>query len=141
MRPFLAFIVAASLAATAPLSIASAQTAPAYEAALASPIRTTEDRARDAARHAADTLAFSEVKSGQKIGDMIIGGGYFTRLFSAAVGPEGHVTAWQPAEFIGFQASYGEALAAAAALDNADAISSPIGAPEWRRQSVQWHSA
>jgi len=129
MRPFLALVVAASLAATAP--VVSAQTAPAYEAALASPIRTTEDRARDTNRHAADTLAFAEVKPGQKIADMIIGGGYFTRLFSAAVGPEGHVTAWQPAEFIGFQASYGETLAAAAALDNADAISSPIGAPEW----------
>ncbi len=128
MRPFLAVILAASLAAVAP--VVSAQTAPAaYEAALASPIRTTEDRARDTARHAADTLAFAEVKPGQKIADMIIGGGYFTRLFAAAVGPDGHVTAWQPAEFIGFQASYGEALAAA--LDNADAISSPIGAPEW----------
>ncbi|WP_312783528.1 methyltransferase [Brevundimonas sp.] len=136
MRPLLAVILAASLAAVAPVApvapVASAQTAPvAYEAAMASPIRTTEDRARDVARHAADTLAFAEVKPGQKIGDMIIGGGYFTRLFAAAVGPEGHVTAWQPAEFIGFQASYGEALAAAAALDNADAISSPIGAPEW----------
>ena len=135
MRPFLAFAIAVSLAAAAPLTVAStalAQTASAaYEAALASPIRTTEDRARDTARHAADTLAFAEVKPGQKIADMIIGGGYFTRLFAAAVGPDGHVTAWQPAEFIGFQASYGEALAAAAALDNTDAISSPIGAPEW----------
>lgn len=130
MRPFLAFLVAASLATAAPL--AAAQTARgAYETALASPIRTTEDRARDSARHAADTLAFAEVKPGQKVGDMIIGGGYFTRLLSAAVGPEGHVTAWQPAEFIGFQASYGEALTAAAALENADAINSPIGAPEW----------
>lgn len=130
MRPFLAVILAASLAALAP--VVSAQTAPAaFEAALASPVRTTEDRARDTARHATETLAFAGVKPGQKIGDMIIGGGYFTRLFAAAVGPDGHVTAWQPAEFIGFQASYGEALAAAAALDNADAISSPIGAPEW----------
>jgi predicted methyltransferase len=132
VRPFLSLLVAASLAAAAPLSVASAQTAPdAYEAALASPIRTAADVARDQARHAAETLAFAEVKPGQKIADMIIGGGYFTRLFSAVVGPEGHVTAWQPAEFIGFQASYGEALAAAAALDNADAISSPLGAPEW----------
>lgn len=131
MRPFLALIVAASLAAAAPMA-AVAQTAPdAYAAALASPIRTAADVARDEARHAADTLAFAEVAPGQQIGDMIMGGGYFTRLFSAAVGPEGHVTAWQPAEFIGFQASYGEAMAAAAALDNADAIGSPIGAPEW----------
>ncbi|MNH48987.1 hypothetical protein D3C73_05450 [compost metagenome] len=130
MRPFLALVVAASLAATAP--VVSAQTAPdAYAAALASPIRTTADMARDEARHAAETLAFAHVAPGQQVGDMIMGGGYFTRLFSAAVGPDGHVTAWQPAEFIGFQASYGEALAAAAALDNADAISSPIGAPEW----------
>lgn len=130
MRPFLVVILAASLATTAP--VVSAQTAPAaFEAALASPIRTTEDRARDTARHAAETLAFAGVKPGQKIGDMIIGGGYFTRLFAAAVGPEGHVTAWQPAEFIGFQASYGEALTAADALDNVDGVRSPIGAPEW----------
>lgn len=130
MRPFLSVLIAAALAATAP--VVSAQTAPAaFEAALASPIRTTEDRARDTARHAADTLAFAEVKPGQKIGDMIIGGGYFTRLFSAAVGPDGHVTAWQPAEFIGFQASYGEALTAADALGNVDGVRSPIGAPEW----------
>ena len=60
---------------------------------------------------------------------MIIGGGYFTRVFSAAVGPEGRVTAWQPAEFIGFQASYGEALTAVDALPNVDGIRSPIGAP------------
>lgn len=132
MRSFLVFAVAASLAAAAPLGVASAQTEPAaYEAVLASPIRTTEDRERDAARHAADTLAFAQVQPGQKVADMIIGGGYFTRLFSAAVGPEGHVVAWQPAEFIGFQASYGEALAAAAALDNVEAVSVPLGAPQW----------
>ena len=130
MRPFLSLLVVASLATAAPLSVASAQTAPAaYEAALASPIRTTEDRARDVARHAAETLAFARVGPGQKIGDMIMGGGYFTRLFSAAVGPEGQVVAWQPAEFIGFQASYAEALAAAAALDNVEALSGAIGDP------------
>ena len=60
---------------------------------------------------------------------MIIGGGYFTRILSAAVGPRGHVTAWQPAEFIAFQTSYGEALAAADALPNVTGIRSPIGAP------------
>ena len=92
MRPFLALMIAASLASVAPIT--SAQTASAaYEAALTSPIRTAADMDRDTARHAADTLAFAEVKPGQKIADMIIGGGYFTRLFSAAVGPEGHVTA------------------------------------------------
>ena len=127
------------LAASALLVLSSAacmggQDAPdpaAYAAALGDPVRPAEDRARDAARHTAETLAFAQVAPGQKITDMIIGGGYFTRVFSAAVGSEGRVTAWQPAEFIGFQASYGEALTAADALANVDAIRSPIGAPEF----------
>ena len=104
---------------------------PDYAAVLASPIRTDEDRARDEARMAAMTLDFTGVRPGWKVGDMIIGGGYFTRLFSAAVGPDGHVTAWQPEEFIGFQASYGEALEAADSLPNVDGVRSPIGEPRF----------
>jgi predicted methyltransferase len=96
---------------------------------LASPVRTEEDRGRDAARHTAETLAFAGVQPGWKVADMIIGGGYFTRAFAAAVGPDGHVTAWQPDEFIGFQASYGEALTAADALPNVDGVHTAIGAP------------
>lgn len=102
-----------------------------YAAVLAEPSRPADDRARDAARHAAETLAFAQVRPGQKIADMIIGGGYFTRVFSAAVGPRGRVTAWQPAEFIAFQASYGESLTAVDALANVDGIRSPIAAPEF----------
>ncbi len=102
-----------------------------YAAVLASPSRTADDRARDAARHTAETLAFAGVRPGQKIADMIIGGGYFTRVFSAAVGPEGRVTAWQPAEFIAFQASYGDSLTAVDALANVDGIRSPIAAPDF----------
>ena len=101
----------------------------AYVSVLADPVRTDADRERDAARHTAETLAFAEVAPGQKIADMIIGGGYFTRAFSAAVGPEGHVTAWQPEEFVDFQASYGEAVTAVDALPNVDGVHSPIGAP------------
>ena len=109
----------------------AAPTAADYAEALAAPIRPADDRARDAARHTAETLAFAGVRPGQKIADMIIGGGYFTRVFSAAVGPRGRVTAWQPAEFIAFQASYGDSLAAADALANVDAIRSPIAAPDF----------
>ena len=102
-----------------------------YASVLASPSRTDDDRARDTARHTAETLAFAGVRPGQKIADMIIGGGYFTRVFSAAVGPQGRVTAWQPAEFIAFQASYGESLTAVDALANVDGIRSPIAAPDF----------
>jgi len=125
-----------ALSATVLLSVggvsANAQTAAqTYAAALADPVRPAADQARDEARHTAETLAFAQVARGQKIGDMIIGGGYFTRVFSAAVGPEGRVVAWQPAEFIGFQASYGEAITKVDELANVDAIRSPIGAPEF----------
>ena len=133
MRRTLVLAASAVLAFSAAGFAAPLQTpAPgSYAAALADPVRTDEDKARDAARHTAETLAFTGVQPGWKVADMIIGGGYFTRIFSAAVGPEGHVTAWQPAEFIGFQASYGEAADAADALPNVDAIRSPIGAPEF----------
>ncbi|MFN3667918.1 MAG: class I SAM-dependent methyltransferase [Brevundimonas sp.] len=100
-----------------------------YADVLASPIRTEADRGADEARQARTTLEFIGVQPGWRVADMIIGGGYFTRLLSAAVGPEGHVTAWQPDEFIAFQASYGEALTAADALPNVDGVRSPIGAP------------
>lgn len=129
MRRALLLTFAAALALS---PMAAAQTpSQDYAAVLASDIRPAEDRARDAARHTAETLAFAQVQPGQKIVDMIIGGGYFTRIFSAAVGPEGRVTAWQPAEFIGFQASYGESLTEVDALANVDAIRSPIGTPEF----------
>lgn len=127
-------VLLAFAAALALSPMAAAQTAPQagdYAAALAADVRTAEDRARDEARHTAETLAFARVAPGQKIADMIIGGGYFTRVFSAAVGAAGHVTAWQPAEFIAFEDSYGEAATAADALANVDAVRSPIGAPEF----------
>lgn len=102
-----------------------------YAAVLADSDRPEADTARDAARKTAETLAFAEVEPGQTIGDMIIGGGYFTRVFASAVGEDGSVVAWQPAEFIAFQASYADALTAADAMDNVTGIRSPIGAPEF----------
>jgi predicted methyltransferase len=84
-------------------------------AALADPARPAADTARDAARHPAELLALADIKPGGKVADFIIGGGYFTRILSAAVGPTGTVYAYQPAEFIKFQAKYGEDLKTVAA--------------------------
>ncbi len=61
--------------------------------------RPAADVAHDETRKPADMLAFAGVRSGMKVMDVIPGGGYFTRLFAAAVGPEGHVYAYQPTEF------------------------------------------
>jgi len=60
-------------------------------AALASTRRPADDRAQDATRHPAETLALSGVAPGQKIGELMAGEGYFTRLFSLSVGRQGHV--------------------------------------------------
>jgi predicted methyltransferase len=60
-------------------------------AALADTRRPQEDRDRDAARHAADTLAFADIEPGDRVADSFPGGGYWTRLFAVAVGEEGRV--------------------------------------------------
>ena len=65
-------------------------------AAVADKARPEADTVRDANRKPADMLAFGEVKKGDVVIDMIPGGGYFTRLFSAAVGPKGKVYAFIP---------------------------------------------
>jgi len=77
-------------------------------AGVANPARPETQRARDAARHPAEILAFAGVKSGDKVGDFLMGGGYFTRIFSGAVGPTGKVYGFQAAEFIGYMADYGK---------------------------------
>jgi predicted methyltransferase len=58
--------------------------------------RPAADRQRDADRKPGETLAVAGVKSGMVVADLIPGGGYFTRLFSVAVGPKGHVYAVTP---------------------------------------------
>jgi len=55
--------------------------------------RTPEDKARDAARKPAEMLAFAGVKPGDKVAELLPGGGYFTRVLSPAVGPTGKVYA------------------------------------------------
>ncbi|WP_430424317.1 class I SAM-dependent methyltransferase [Phenylobacterium sp.] len=98
-------------------------------AALADKGRPAEDVAKDATRKPGETVALLEVKPGAKVVDLVMGGGYFTHILSAAVGPNGQVVAYQPAEFIQFQASYGENLKkVAAAHPNVTPIDSSFGA-------------
>ena len=75
---------------------AAALAATAFTTAVADPGRPAADTARDADRKPAAMLAFAKVKPGETIVDYIPGRGYFTRLFSAAVGPRGTVYAATP---------------------------------------------
>ncbi|MCP3730088.1 methyltransferase [Sphingomonas sp. MG17] len=116
-------IAAAILLATA-APLAAQKATPAITAALADASRPADQKARDAARKPGEILAFAGIKPGQKVGDFVMGGGYWTRILSPLVGPKGKVYAYQPAEFIKFRAAYGdEQKAAVAGLSNAVPIS------------------
>lgn len=64
---------------------------PAISAAVADPTRPEADRARDPQRKPAEALAFSGVKPGDKVGELLPGRGYYTGLFCRIVGSSGHV--------------------------------------------------
>ena len=70
---------------------ATAQSAiPAYAAAaVADAGRPQPDKDRDVHRKPAEMLVFGEIKPGARVGELIPGRGYFTRIFSKAVGPAG----------------------------------------------------
>jgi len=65
----------------------------AIAAAVADSARPQADRDRDADRKPAECIAFAGLKRGQRIADLLPGGGYFTRIFSSVVGPKGQVFA------------------------------------------------
>lgn len=64
---------------------------PAAPAAPVTAARPAADIARDATRKPAETMAFAGVKPGMKIAEISPGGGYYTRMLSAAVGPTGRI--------------------------------------------------
>jgi len=103
-------------------------------AALGDAKRPPADSSRDVARKPAELLALGEVKPGQKVADFMMGGGYFTRILSAAVGPKGRVYAYQSGEFIKMRAQYGtDQSKVVADYTNVDVGNGPIaqaGLPE-----------
>ncbi len=104
-----------SLALLATTPLAAQTVSPAIKAALADPARPKADSDRDAARHPGELLALAGIKPGQKIADFMMGAGYWTRILASAVGPKGHVYAYQAGEFIAFRPAYGEEQTAAVA--------------------------
>src|SRR5215472_13815189 len=73
---------------------AAAPTGP--SAAISDPSRPAADVARDAARKPAEMIAFATMQSGNKVLELLPGGGYFTRIFSKVIGPQGHLYAAIP---------------------------------------------
>lgn len=131
-RVFLTTTVSA-LAALALSPVAAKAPAAAKPASLATALadanRPQADRDRDAARKPAQLLALLDLKPGAKVADFIMGGGYWTRILSNAVGPAGKVYAYQPAEFVQFRPAYGaEQDAAVAGRANVAPLRNSLGA-------------
>ena len=85
-------LAAASGAAMLMAGAAVAAAIPAYvNSAVANAARPDTDRQRDAVRKPAEVIAFAGVKPGMQVGELIPGGGYYTRMLSDVVGPKGHV--------------------------------------------------
>lgn len=93
-------LVAAGLAVSLGAAAAvCAPAVPAYVVAAVADKGRDIDRDADARRHIAEVVAFSGVKPGDKVVDLIPGSGYFTKVFSKIVGPSGHVYMIWPNEY------------------------------------------
>jgi predicted methyltransferase len=130
-RNLLISVLAATAIGATTLGVVMACAAPAanLSAALGDKARPPADSSRDVARKPAELLALGEVKPGQKVADFMMGGGYFTRILSPAVGPTGKVYAYQSSEFIKFRAAYGtEQSSVVADYKNVVPLTAPLSA-------------
>jgi predicted methyltransferase len=66
---------------------------PAVTAAVNDPARPQADKDRDGVRRPAEMMTAAALKSGDKVVELVPGGGYVTRLISKIVGPTGKVYA------------------------------------------------
>jgi predicted methyltransferase len=73
---------------------------PHIRSALGDPRRPADQVMRDALRKPGQLMAFAGIVRGARIAELMPGGGYFTRLLSAAVGEKGRVYAYVPSEEI-----------------------------------------
>jgi predicted methyltransferase len=92
--------------------------------------RPTADVERDAVRKPAAMVAFAKIAPGQTVVDLLPGGGYFTRVFSQAVGPKGKIIALvsdQYAAMVPKAATDIQALAAEPAYANVEAAIRSLG--------------
>lgn len=83
----------------APVSYSQVDMSEYIMAAVLSPARPAEDMARDEARQPEEIVAFAGVQRGDVVAEIAPGGGYYTRILSQTVGPEGKVYALMPAFF------------------------------------------
>lgn len=87
-------LIAAALVMVAPAAASHAgKVDPAIAKAIADTRRPDAQRARDAYRHPAETLAFFDVHSGQTVVEFYPGGGWYTQILAPALNAKGRYIA------------------------------------------------
>ena len=113
----LAFVFYVSLPALSQVSV---------DEALAAESRPEEDRARDAGRMPAQVLEFLGIGAGSRVADVLSGGGYYTRIVTPVVGPEGAVYAGNNPFFQRFGDEAMTALLSEPGFENVMRIDGPV---------------
>jgi len=134
--PAILVALVAPLAVSVAASKETKSATPGYiTAAMNDPARK-DDAANDERRKAAAVLDFAKVKPGEKVLELVPGSGYWTRLFSAVVGPKGHVYTVWPKEMEKYSAkslANWETLVKTAPYTNVSLLQQPaasLSAPE-----------
>ncbi len=91
-----ALLAAATSGCVAPRSTSAPSLTDIYQQAVASPVRTSEDRDTDATRKPREFLEFAGVQPGMHVLDVSAGAGYTTQLLALVVGRDGTVWAQAP---------------------------------------------
>ena len=121
-------IATAALALSPVATTASAQST--LSAAVADTAHRTPDNVKlDESRKPVALLQYFGLKPGTQVLDMFGANKYWSEIMAPAVGPKGHVTVWQPTQFLSDK-NRGPFEEFAASAKNVTLISSPFEAPE-----------
>jgi predicted methyltransferase len=81
------------------LAMPAAAVAPDLPAAVSAPGRPADAVKLDESRKPAEVLSFLGLQRGMAAADLVTGSGYWAEIMARAVGPKGHVTAFEPEQF------------------------------------------
>jgi len=122
-------IVAVSLLLASPLVAKPAKAPSGVAAAVANTAaRSPENVKLDEGRKPAELIRFLGLKPGIQMLDMFGANKYWAEITAPAIGPKGHVTVWQPTQFLNDKRK-ADFDAFAAKAKNVTLISSPFEAP------------
>lgn len=101
--------------------------------------RSASDMAQDNGRKPIEIIEFAQVKSGDKVLDLLAGGGYYSELLSRAVGEQGRVTLQIPKAYLKYAKKALDKRLANDRLTNVDYLLSE--AEDLKLESQQYDSA